>query len=143
MSSVRDDIRAGLSADGEFDTSVEPVAVQRLGAAAAQTVSDHAVAAVVCWSGDDDAVFAQVLAAELRVRVLRAHESLGLLSLDANLPPGTRVALVATRWSESRLLDPLEGLVQTEGLHPVIALSVLRGGPASRSGLPSIVLEDL
>src|SRR5699024_8537872 len=140
--SIADDIRAGRTITGDFDTGADPQGVQRLGAAAAQILEEHPVAAVVCWSGDDEVVFAHAVAVGLGVGVGRAQLSQGRLSFEGQLPARARVALVATQWDEDCPLEPLRRLMITEGSVPAVALSLLTGEGAEGSELATFVLES-
>ena len=135
------DAIARLTVDGTLDTSIDPRAVDEVGTAVAQVLDAHSVEAVVCWDGDDESAFAQVVAADLGVGIIRAQESLGLLSLGRRSGNPARVALIATRWGGYRPLEPLVGLVTNEGLHPVVAVSILASDHQPEGGLPFIVMD--
>ncbi|MCU1440277.1 MAG: hypothetical protein JWP85_1274 [Rhodoglobus sp.] len=135
------DAIARLTVDGTIDTSVDPRAVDQVGTALAQVLDAYSVGALVCWDGNDESALAQVVGADLGVPVIRAEESLGLLTLNHGSSPRTRVALVATRWGKYRPLEPLAGLVTNHGLEAVVAVSILASDHDEREGLPSIVME--
>jgi hypothetical protein len=132
-----------LTGNNKLDTSLDPRAVDELGAVIANILQANAVEAVVCWDGDDEAALAQVVGCRLDVRVIRAQENLGLLTLDRPPTEAVRVALIATRWGGYRPLAPLWGLVTNAGLEPVIAVSVVAGGPELHEGFPALVLEHM
>lgn len=130
-----------LVVDGALHASLDPRAVDELGSAVADILEGNAVEALVCWDGDEEAALAQVVGSRLGVRVIRAQENLGLLTLDRPPAGAVRVALIATHWGGYRPLVPLLGLVTNQGLEPVIAVSILAGEEESYEGLPVLVLE--
>lgn len=132
-----------LIVDGTLDTSRDPRAVDELGSAIANALEANAVEAIVCWDGDDEAALAQVVGFRLGVRVIRAQENLGLLTLNRGPTDAAKVALIATQWGGYRPLAPLMGLVINEGFEPVIAVSIVGGEGASYKALPALVLEDM
>jgi hypothetical protein len=139
------DLRAAIAAvrlDGEVWTARSPQSVAQIGGAIAASLRESAPAAIACWIGDDESVLAHAIAVQLDIPVLRVVEDLGLLSIEGEASPGSRVALVATRWDSRRPPAPLAGALRHACLEPVALASVLTARAQIDEALPMIVAEE-
>lgn len=128
------------------DTATDPAALDAIGVHVATFLRPLGPEAITCWLDVDDAVFAHAVARHLGVPVLRVENDLGLLTMspDSGLSV-SRVAAVATSWTDYRQLAPLIAFFTNRGIEVPLAISLAEGynnAPVA-TGTENIVLESL
>lgn len=131
-----------ISGERWFDFGRNPTATEGLGKSIADRARPYNPDVVASWSSPEEAVLAHIVANELNVVRASIKLDLGLLSLESELPKGSRIILVSTFWSSQRPLISLQNLLEGQG-HTIVAAASLVPPTASASdvsGLPIIRL---
>ena len=112
-----------------IDLGLDPRAADLLAGSLANELSELRVDAVAAWSGDEDVVLAQLVAARIGVPRVVLYEDLGLLKVSRTLPAGSRVALVYTAVAATRSVEMATGLLESSSYEVVSVLAVEPGVP--------------
>ena len=127
-----------------FDFGRGPAVTERLGASIANRTRAYNPDVVASWFGPDEAVLAHIVARELDAVRTAIELDLGLLSLESELPPASKILLVSTSWNSRRPLAPLRTLLEGQGHTIVAAASLVRSSAEDSQvdDLPLITLTD-
>ncbi|MGV8876683.1 MAG: hypothetical protein ACOH1K_04135 [Rhodoglobus sp.] len=117
-------MRDELPGESWFDFGRDPAAAEQIGRALAAQVSEFQATAVVSWLDSEETVLAHIVARELGAVRTGVQLDLGLLTIESELPAGSRVVLVSTFWDGQRPLHSLRTLFEGRG-HTVVAAASL------------------
>jgi hypothetical protein len=124
-----------------LNAAVSPADVETIGTALAEALRGYRVEAVAAWSTRDEAVLAHIVARELKATVRYADELGGLVSLQPEILPGSRTALIATAWQQPLRISALRAVAGVQQAE-LVAIAAVIATPAlgSVKDLPTVHL---
>lgn len=133
------------SAGGDrwINFSIDPRSAEVIGSAIAARAAEYDPQLVVTWTMPDESVLAHIVARILGVSSARADSDLGLITMDRELPPNSRVVLLTTIDDAHLRLNSLNTLLVESGHVVVAAASVVSiSSPLIDSDAPQFQLSE-